>query len=188
MNGALQALEQVLVVDDVAVFLVVAVQAIDAANGLEQTMVAHLLVDVEKGRGRGVKAGQQPVHHDQQLHLPWLVHELVLDLSLELVGFPHRRIRRFLEPIRQHSLVDRVLMELFRQTFAALFALEFVGGGPVGGDNGAFALEVGGREQLVELAGLVDAIGDQQGIASPAGQAVARGHVQHDVGHDLVQA
>ena len=81
----LQALEQVPVVDDVAVFLVVAVQAVDAADGLEQAVVLHLLVDVEVGGGGRIEAGQQLVHHDQQLHLPRFVDEFLLDLFLELL-------------------------------------------------------------------------------------------------------
>ena len=80
VHRAFEALEQVLVVDDVAVFLVVAVEPVHAADGLEQAVVAHLLVDVEIGGRRRVEAGQQLVHHDQQLHLARLVDELLLHL------------------------------------------------------------------------------------------------------------
>ena len=48
-DGAFERVEQVLVVDDVAVVLVVAVEAVDAADGLEEAVVLHLLVDVEVG-------------------------------------------------------------------------------------------------------------------------------------------
>ena len=47
--------------------------------------------------------------------------------------------------------------------------------------------EVGLVEQLVELARLVDAAGDEHGVAAPALQAVARFHVHQDVGDDLLQ-
>ena len=43
-------------------------------------------------------------------------------------------------------------------------------------------------EQLVELAGLVDAAGDQHRVAAAALQPVAGLHVQQDVGDDLLQA
>ena len=48
-EGTLEGVEEVFVVDDVAVLLVVTVEAVDAADGLEQTMVLHLLVDIEVG-------------------------------------------------------------------------------------------------------------------------------------------
>ena len=84
MDRPFQALEQVLVVDDVAVFLVVAVQAVDAADGLEQPVILHLFIDVEIGRRRRVEAGQQFVHDDQELHLPRFVDEFLFDLFFEL--------------------------------------------------------------------------------------------------------
>ena len=42
-------------------------------------------------------------------------------------------------------------------------------------------------EQLVELARLVDAAGNQHGIAPPTLQPILRRHVQQDVRHDLFQ-
>jgi hypothetical protein len=92
LDRAFQRSEQVLVVDDVAVFLVLAVEAIDAAYGLEQAVVLHLLVDVEVGRRRRVETGEELVHHDEQLHLPGLVDEALLYLLLELVGLIHGRL------------------------------------------------------------------------------------------------
>ena len=44
--GAFQALEEVLVVDDVAILLVLAVQPVHAADRLEEAVVPHLLVDL----------------------------------------------------------------------------------------------------------------------------------------------
>ncbi|MNJ32551.1 hypothetical protein D3C77_272180 [compost metagenome] len=63
-NGAFQQLEQVLVVDDVTVLLILTVQAVDPADGLEQAVVAHLFVDVEVSGRRRVEAGQQLVHYN----------------------------------------------------------------------------------------------------------------------------
>ena len=51
-------------------------------------------VDVEIGGRRRVEAGQQLVHHDQQLHLPRLVDELLLRLLLELLDPVHCLFRR----------------------------------------------------------------------------------------------
>ena len=50
MHGTFQALEQILVIDNVAVFLIVPVETVHAANSLEQAMVPHLFIDVEIGR------------------------------------------------------------------------------------------------------------------------------------------
>jgi hypothetical protein len=49
LDRALQGTEKVLVVDDVAVFLVLAVQAVDPADRLEEAVVLHLFVDIEVG-------------------------------------------------------------------------------------------------------------------------------------------
>ena len=72
-DGVLDLLEQVLVVHDVAEVLVVAIEAVDAANGLEQAVVLHGLVDVEIGAARRIEAGEQLVHHDQQPHVGGLL-------------------------------------------------------------------------------------------------------------------
>jgi hypothetical protein len=63
--AVLDLLEQILVVDDVAEVLVLAVQPVGAADRLKQAMVLHGFVDVEIGAGRRVEAGQQLVHHHQ---------------------------------------------------------------------------------------------------------------------------
>ena len=68
-DGALDLGEQVLVVHDVAEVFVFAVQAVDAADGLEETVILHGLVDVEIGTGRRIEAGQQFIHHHQQFHV-----------------------------------------------------------------------------------------------------------------------
>ena len=67
-DGVLHLLEQVLVIDNPAIFLVLAIEAVGAADGLKQAMVLHALVDVQDAAGGGVKAGQQLVDHDKELH------------------------------------------------------------------------------------------------------------------------
>ncbi|MDZ4066945.1 MAG: hypothetical protein U1E06_08840 [Tabrizicola sp.] len=58
LDGRFDLLEQVLVVNDIAVILVLPVQTVHPADSLEQPMVAHLLVDVDGGGRRRVEAGQ----------------------------------------------------------------------------------------------------------------------------------
>ncbi len=91
-DGVLDLLEQVLVVDDVAEVLVLAVQPVGAADRLEQAVVLHRLVDVEIGAGRRVEAGEQLVHHDQQLHVRRLLGEQRLGPLLVGLGLGHARL------------------------------------------------------------------------------------------------
>ena len=49
VDRLLQRLEQVFVIDDVAVLLVVTIEPIHPADGLEQVVISHLLVDIEVG-------------------------------------------------------------------------------------------------------------------------------------------
>ena len=91
-DGVLDLLEQVLVVHDVAEVLVVAVEPVGAADGLEQAVVLHRLVDVEIGAGRRVEAGEQLVHHDQQLHVRRLLLEQLLGLVLVGLGLGLARL------------------------------------------------------------------------------------------------
>ena len=58
----------------------------------------------------------------------------------------------------------------------------------VAGNDGALALEAGVAEQLVELAGLVDARADEHGVAAPVHQAGLGLHVEQDVVDDLLGA
>ena len=50
-------------------------------------MVAHGFVDIQIGRARSVKASQQFVHHNQQLHLRRLILELLFDTLFKLGEF-----------------------------------------------------------------------------------------------------
>ena len=63
-DSVLDLLEQILVVHDVAEVLVLAVEAIDATDGLEQAMFLHGFVDVKISTRRCIEAGEQLVHHD----------------------------------------------------------------------------------------------------------------------------
>ena len=63
-DGVLHLLEQLFVVDDVAIVLVVAVEPVCAADSLEQVVIAQLVVEVDVGAGRRIEPGQQLAHHD----------------------------------------------------------------------------------------------------------------------------
>ena len=56
----------------------------------------------------------------------------------------------------------------------------------VAGDDGALALEACLAEQLVELAGLVDAGADEHGVAAAVHQPRLGLHVEQDVVDDLL--
>jgi hypothetical protein len=85
-DGLLHVAEQLLEVDDVAVVLVVAVEPVGAADGLEQVVVAQFVVEVDVGAARRIEAGQQLAHHDQQLQVRRLLDEAALGLVLVLLG------------------------------------------------------------------------------------------------------
>ena len=187
MHRPFQAFEQILVVNDVAVFLVFAVQPVHPADGLEQAVIAHLLVNVEiRGRGR-VKAGEQLVHHDQQLHLAGLFDELFLHRQLELPDPVHGFLRRFIEPVRQHFLVNAILLQLVAFAFAGILAFDIGYGRNVGSDNGAPAVQVGFIKLLKEFARLVNAARDEDRVAAPARQPVALREINQDVPGNFVQ-
>ena len=184
-DGRLQRVEQVAVVDDVAVVLVVAVEPVDAADGLEQAVVLHLLVDVQVGGARRVEAGQQLVDDDEQPHLARVLDEALLDLVLELLDLGHRLVGRLVEVVGQHLAVDLVLAQPLGGAVAGVLLGDVAGLRRVGGDDGALALEAGLAEQLVELAGLVDARADEHGVAATVHEPRPRLHVQQDVVDDL---
>ena len=117
MDRPLKTLKEVFVIDDVAIFLVIPIQAVDAADGLKQPMIAHLLVDVEIGGRWRIKAGQELVHHDQELHLSWLLDELLLDLFLKCFGVF----------AIEHLVVDVELPQSFGQSFTSFFPFDIGG-------------------------------------------------------------
>ena len=134
-------------------------------------MVAHLLVDVEVGGGRGIKAREQLVDDDQQLHLARLIDELLFHLQLEAFDLADRLFCRLAKPVGQHLGVDRVFAQVVGVARAGGLALGVGHAGRVAGDDGALALEFGLGKQLVELAGLKNAAGHQHGVAVPVHQA-----------------
>lgn len=77
--------EEVFVIDDVAEVFVVAVEAVGAADGLEESVVLHTFVNVEVGASGRIKACQQLIDDDQQLHIGRLGFELILGFLF--VGF-----------------------------------------------------------------------------------------------------
>ena len=74
-DGILHLAEEILVIHDQAIGLVVAIEAIGAADRLEQAVILHRLVDVEHAAGGGIEAGEELVNHNQQLHLGGLLDE-----------------------------------------------------------------------------------------------------------------
>ncbi len=57
-NGVFDLFEQALVIRDIAEILVVTIEAVRPADGLEEAVVLHGFVDVEEGAGRGIEAGK----------------------------------------------------------------------------------------------------------------------------------
>ncbi len=162
-DGVLDLLEQVLVVDDVAEVLVLAVQPVDAADRLEQAVVLHRLVDVEIGAGRRVEAGEQLVHDDQQLHVGRLLDEQRLGPLLVGLGLGHARLGVDVLQQLGVGVVDELLVGL--GVGAGFFQRHVLGQRVVGGHHRALALERRLLEQREILAGLVDARRHQDGVA-----------------------
>ena len=79
----LQLAEQMLVIDDIAELLGLAIQPVDPAHCLEQPMILHRLIDEEIRAGRRIKPGQQFIDHDEQFHLRRFLHEFPLCLRLK---------------------------------------------------------------------------------------------------------
>src|ERR1019366_1542920 len=169
VHCSFKASEEVFVIDDVSVVLVVAIQSIHTADRLEEAVIAHLLVDIEICCRRRIKAGQELVHHDQQLHLAWLFDELLFHFLLEGLNLIRRSFLRLVKPLRKHPSIYVELAQSLCQPFAALFALDLCGIRPIRGNNCAFAFQVRLLEKLVELASLVDASGNQE--CTPAATA-----------------
>ena len=185
-DGVLDLLEQVLVVHDVAEVLVLAVEPVGAADGLEQAVVLHRLVDVEIGAGRRVEAGQQLVHHDQQLHVRRLLGEQLLGPLLVGLGLRHARLGVDVLQQLGVGVVDELLVGLGVR--AGLLQRHVLGLRIVGRDDRALALERRLLEQREILARLVDARRHQDGVAALAGQARLHAEVEDDVAHHAIHA
>ena len=163
-KGILDFLEEILVIDDVAEILILPIQAVGAADRLKQAVILHRLVDIKISAGRGVEAGEQLVDHDQQLHIGRLAGEQGLGLLLVGLGLVH--VGPGLDVIQQIlvGVVDELLVGL--GVGAGFLPAHILRLGIVGSDHRAFALEGGLLEQLVILAGLIDAGSDQNGVAT----------------------
>jgi hypothetical protein len=159
-NGLLHVAEQLLEIDDVAVVLVVAVQPVGAADGLEQVVVAQLVVEVDVGAARRIKAGQQLAHHDQQLQVGRLLDEAALWPRLVLLGGL---------PLFQHMLGVGVELVALVAVWARLRDRVVVG--LEGGDDPAVLAEVRVLEQPEVVAGVVDRGRHQDGRAPVVVQA-----------------
>ena len=169
-----------LVVDYVAMALFLAVEPVDAANRLEEIVVFHLLVDVEVGRGRRVKASQQLVDHDKQLHLRRVFDKLLLRPLLEILGCL----------VAAHGKVHPVLVLGFRK----LLAGERLGKTglvtAVACNDGAFILERRKQiaEHLPEAIRLVDGLANKHCIAPPFAKRRLDAHIHADVGDNTLYA
>ena len=166
-DGVLDLLEQVLVVHDVAEILVLAVEPVGPADGLEQAVVLHRLVDVEIGAGRRIETREQLVHHDEQLHVRRLFGEQRLGLLLVGLGLGHARLGFNVLQQLGVGVVDELLVGL--GVGAGLLLRHVLRLRVIGGHHGALALERRLLEQGKILARLVDARRHQDGVAALAG-------------------
>lgn len=103
-DRVLNVTEQLLEVDDIPVVLVVAIEAIGPTNGLEERMIAQLVVKVDVGAARRVAAGEKLRDHYQELRIRRLLDEPPLDFGL--VG------RRALPALEDEPRVCVVLVAL----------------------------------------------------------------------------
>ena len=85
LDRLLHLAEQLLEVDDVAVVLVVPVEPVRPADGLEQGVVPQLAVEIDVRAARRVEAGQELADDDQELQVRRLLDETALRLVLVLL-------------------------------------------------------------------------------------------------------
>ena len=149
LNSLFKTFEQVLVVNDVSVIFVITVKTIHSTNRLEQSVVAHLLIDIEVRGGRRVKTGEQLIHHNEQLHLARLLNKLFLSSLLVLFRTVNHRLGRIIEEISQHLFVDVELLN--RQCFplACIFTDKVANRWVVRCNNATFTLQRSLLEQVV---------------------------------------
>ena len=169
-DGLLHVAEQLLEVDDVAVVLVVAVEPVGAADGLEQVVVVQLVVEVDVGAARRVEAGQQLAHDDQQLQVRRLLDEAALGFVLVLLG-----------GLAVLQDVLRVGVELVALVAVGRLAGDRVVVRLVGRDDAAVRAEGRVLEQPVVVAGVVDRRRHQDRRAAVVVQARLEAEVLDDV-------
>ena len=169
--------EQLLEVDDVAVVLVVAIEPVGAADGLEQVVVAQLVVEVDVRAARRIEAGQQLADDDQQLHVRRLLDEAALGLVLVLLG-----------GLALLEDVLRVGVELVALVAVGGLARDRVVVRLVRRDDPAVRAEARVLKQPEVVAGVVDRRGDQDRRAAVVVQPRLEAEVLDDVGDDALLA
>lgn len=122
MHSSLETFEQVLIINDVAILLIVAIKPIYATDGLKQAMIVHLLIYIEISGRRSVKASEEFVYHYEEFKLPGLLNELSLCCLLELFDTIYRFVGVFVEPVRQHLAVGIILFDVIRFALATFFS------------------------------------------------------------------
>ena len=165
--------EEFLEIDDIAVVLVVAIQAVGAADGLEQGMVVQLVVQVDAGAGGRIEAGQQLADDDQQLAVGRLLDKAALDLRLVLLRAGKAR---------QH--VPRVGVELVAFVAVGRLARDGVVVRLVGSDDAAVLAKRRILQQAKVVTGVMDGGGHEDGRAAAVVQARAQGKVLDDAAGD----
>ena len=165
-NRILQRLEQISVVDDIAVLFIVTIEPVHAADSLEEAVILHVLIDVEIGRTRCIKAGQEFIDHNKQPHLAGMLDERLLDTLFKLVNPLDSIVGVGLEVVGEHPTVDVVLDDLLVLASARVFLRDLGCVRLIARDDGDLAGEFAAAEDVVELAGLVDARTHQHGVAS----------------------
>ena len=129
-------------------------------------MILHVLINIEIGRGRRVKAREKFVHDNQKLHLTRLLDEVLLDVSLKILGgLP-----------AEHFLVDRIL------AVCGVERSRLVGSHHRG--LGQTML----LEDLVVSAAFVDTARHQHRVAAATRQPVFLVKVVQNIEHDLLEA
>ena len=176
-DGLLHVLEQLLEVHDVAVVLVVAVEPVGAADGLEEVVVVQLVIEVDVGAARRVEAGEELAHHDQQLEVGRFLDEAAL--GLVLVGFGRLAVLQD---------VLRVGVELVAFVAVGRLAGDRVVVRLEGRDDAAELAEGGVLEEPVVVAGVVDARRHEDGRAPVVVQARLQVEVLDDAGDDALLA
>ena len=181
-HSLLDLLEQVFVVHDIPEVLVLAVEPVGAADGLEEAVVLHALVDVEVGAAWRVEAGQQFIHHHEQLHGGRLVLEEVLRPIL--VGLCLGQARTGDDLLEQFGVrvVDELLVRL--GVGSRVFQRDVTRQRVVGGDDRALAFEHRLLKKLVVFARLVDAGSHEHGVAALVAQARTFLEIKDNVADD----
>ena len=149
-------------------------------------MVLHRLVDVEIGATRGVEAGEQFVHHDQQLHVGRFLYEQRLGLFLVGLGLAHAGLGL--------HVLEKICVGIEQELLVRLrVRTDFLLGNVlshrvVRGYDGALALERRFLEQGEILARFVYASGHKDGVAAFVRKTGLHAEIENDIGNHLVHA